>query len=462
MSTGLDSDRPSWSLDHHLALRTVQAPRAARVLARVLMGLVAVTALALVATPWQQNITGSGRVIAFNPEERLQQVEAPIDGRIARWHVVEGSVVARGAPIVDLTDNDPAIMVRLEQERDQVVSTIDQSRVRASALDDRIAGLVETLHSSVAAAGMREQMARDRVAAADQGLQAARAASVTAELNVERQRALMAKGLTSTRNVELAELESATRKAEVERATATLNAARSEAESFTADLRRTRADSEARVDEAKAALASANAELAKARAELAKMDVRVARQQTQQIVSPIDGTVLRVLARQSGELLKAGAPLVVLVPASSKDVVELWVNGNDMPMVTPGAPVRLQFEGWPALQFSGWPSIAVGTFGGRVQLVDPADNGKGKFRVLVEPDPRDEPWPSRRFLRQGVRANGWVLLNVVPIGYEFWRQFNGFPPTLAPDEPAASAFEPGLGGGAVAADAPAAGTDAKR
>jgi hypothetical protein len=29
-----------------------------------------------------------------------------------------------------------------------------------------------------------------------------------------------------------------------------------------------------------------------------------------------------------------------------------------------------------------------------------------------------------------------VMLNVVPIGFELWRQFNGFPPVIAPDEPA--------------------------
>lgn len=438
-----DSPPPTgWHMDQRLALHNVQAPRSARVLARLLVILLVVTALALTLTPWQQNIPGSGRVIAFSPEERLQQIEAAIDGRIATWHVVEGSRVKRGDPIVDLSDNDPSIMVRLGEERHQIVQTIEQSEARARSLDARIDGLVETLDSSVAAAALREQMARERVAAAEQGLTAARAAKVTADLNIERQRALMAKGLTSTRSVELAELESATRNAEVDRAVATLNAARSEAASLDAELRRTRADAAARVDEAKAALASAHSDVAKAKGELAKMEVRLARQQTQQVVAPIDGTVLRVFARQSGELLRAGSPLAAIVPASTKDVVELWVNGNDMPMVMPGAPVRLQFEGWPALQFTGWPSIAVGTFGGRVILVDPTDNGKGRFRVLVEPDAGDDPWPSSRFLRQGVRANGWVLLNIVPLGYELWRQFNGFPPVIAPDEPDAAIYDP--------------------
>ena len=138
-----------------------------------------------------------------------------------------------------------------------------------------------------------------------------------------------------------------------------------------------------------------------------------------------------MVARQSGELLKAGATLVVLVPHTKRTVVELFLNGNDVPMVSAGRTVRLQFEGWPALQFSGWPSVAVGTFGGRVLLVDATDDGLGKFRVLVEPDPDDEPWPSAQYLRQGVRANGWVLLDVVSLGYELWRQFNGFPPVVA-------------------------------
>lgn len=443
-----------WRMDDRLALHSVQVPRAARVLARLLVTLLVVLVLALVLTPWRQTILGAGRVIAFHPEERLQQIEAPIDGRIVTWHVVEGAVVKKGDPIVDLTDNDPAILERMRDERTQIVGTIELGDVRVASLTDRIAGLDETLTTSVAAAELREQMARERVTAAEQGLTAARAAKVTADLNLERQRALADKGLTSTRAVELAELETATRNADVDRSVATLNAARSEAASMRAELLRTRADARARVDEARAAVASGRSDVAKARAELAKMDVRLARQQTQQVLAPVDGTVLRVLARQSGELLKAGAPLAVLVPASRQDVVELWVDGNDMPMIMPGAEVRLQFEGWPALQFSGWPSIAVGTFGGRVRLIDSADNGRGRFRVLVEPDPADTPWPSRRFLRQGVRANGWVLLNVVPIGFELWRQFNGFPPVIAPDEPAAAAFDPvvaesGAAGGAA-------------
>jgi multidrug efflux pump subunit AcrA (membrane-fusion protein) len=433
-------NRPShWDMDQRLALHGIHAPRAARVLARVLVGLMAVVAVALVLTPWQQTIPGTGRVTAFSPDERPQEVQALVDGRVVRWHVVEGTVVRAGDPVVELADNDPSILERIATEREQAERAIQEADARTAALGDRVTGLVTAQQTSIAAARLRVDMARERVRAAEQALAAAEAARTTATLNLDRQRALIAKGLTSTRAVELAELESATRIADVDRAVATLNAARSEAASLDAELQRTMADAATRVDEGRASLASARSDAAKARAELAKVDVRLSRQQTQRVVAPIDGTVLRVLARRSGELLKAGEPLAIIVPASTKDVVELWVDGNDMPMVLPGSLVRLQFEGWPALQFSGWPSIAVGTFGGRVLSVDATDNGQGKFRLLVEADPGDDPWPSARFLRQGVRANGWVMLNVVPVWFELWRQFNGFPPVVAMAEPTVSA-----------------------
>jgi adhesin transport system membrane fusion protein len=130
-------------------------------------------------------------------------------------------------------------------------------------------------------------------------------------------------------------------------------------------------------------------------------------------------------------VIKAGDEIASFVPENSRPGVELWVNGNDVPLITPGRHVRLQFEGWPAVQFTGWPAVAVGTFGGTVALVDPTDGGNGTFRILVTP-PDGEEWPSNTYLRQGVRAKGWVLLDTVSLGFELWRQFNGFPPTVTP------------------------------
>jgi multidrug resistance efflux pump len=272
------------------------------------------------------------------------------------------------------------------------------------------------------------------VAASQQALALATATLETAKINVERQRALADKGLTSKRQLELTELEETKALTEVERAKVAVSAARSEELAFSADRGKVGNDATASIDDARASRSSAEAEVASASAELARIEVRLARQSTQAVVAPRDGTVFRIIANgQSGEILKAGDPLLVIVPETSERAVEVLLSGNDVPLVREGASARVQFEGWPALQFSGWPSVALGTFAGRVAFVDSTDDGAGNFRALVVPAD-GAPWPSGIYLRQGVRTHAWVQLGRVRLGYELWRQFNGFPPSL-PKEP---------------------------
>ena len=50
----------------------------------------------------------------------------------------------------------------------------------------------------------------------------------------------------------------------------------------------------------------------------------------------------------------------------------------------------------------------------------------GMFRILVEEDKTDKPWPTQ--LKIGTGVQGIALLNNVPVWYELWRNINGFPP----------------------------------
>ncbi|MEO0336552.1 MAG: transporter, partial [Pseudomonadota bacterium] len=68
---------------------------------------------------------------------------------------------------------------------------------------------------------------------------------------------------------------------------------------------------------------------------------------------------------------------------------------------------------------------------GIVSIIDPSVQGDGTFRVLISPDPEEEvKWPDQNILRQGARAVGIVLLDEVSVGYELWRQINGFPKSM--------------------------------
>jgi multidrug efflux pump subunit AcrA (membrane-fusion protein) len=312
-------------------------PRWTRNFSRITLSVFSFFIFLLIVLPWQQTSKGTGRVVAYSPTERQQSIDAPLEGRLGRWFVHEGSVVKEGDAIVEISDNDPDIITRLKTEKQAILA-----RLRAAELS------VET-----------------------------------AKINVNRQQTLAKEGLSSRRSYELAKLEHA---------------------KFLTDE-------------------------ANSRAELARIDVRLARQTTQFVKAPRNGVILRRVSGEGSVLVKAGESLATIVPETESRAVELWIDGNDIALVNEGQAVRIQFEGWPALQFSGWPSVAVGTFGGRVAIVDAADSGDGRFRILITPDGVD-PWPNSHYLRQGILANGWILLNRVKLGYELWRRFNGFPPTL--------------------------------
>ena len=393
----------------------VRVPASARLVAWILFLGFLVLIVGLAVMPWQQNISGNGRVIAMTPIERQQTLSSPVDGRVVRWYVVEGTRVKSGDLIVQISDNDPDVVNRLESE-------LRSARERAQSLGDRIVGIQSARINALEAADSRIGMATERVEAAERGLDVANATLLAARQNLDRQTQLHARGLTATRQVEIAQADLDRAVAEVARAQNSLNAARKDEEAIESDRMRVEGEYKAQLDDANATRASASAALP-------PLETRLARQTTQDVKAPRDGVILRLLSQPGSEFLKAGQPLVVLVPETNDNVVELWVNGNDMPLLHAEDPVRLQFEGWPAIQFVGWPSVAVGTFGGRIMLLDATDDGTGKFRLLVAPDPKDEAWPPRQYLRQGVRTNGWVLLKQVPLWFELWRQFNGFPPT---------------------------------
>jgi multidrug resistance efflux pump len=384
--------------------------------------------IGLVFLPWQQFVSGSGRVVAYDPQERSMTVEAPLAGRVQRAYVVEGQAVKQGETLFDLIDNDPNLLANLEQQGAAAAARHEAAEQRLVSLDAQLGQIERALPLAIEAAKTR--------------LDAAGFAATTAQQQLARIKALYddARGLASQRDFELALLERDRAAAELARAKA--------------DLGRAELDARAALNSATAARESARADRAAAEQALVSIDIQINQTQMQRVVAPRDGIVFRVQATE-GTFLKAGSPLCIVIPETANRMVELWLRGNDMPLVQaqetdadgnvvrPGSPVRLQFEGWPAIQFVGWPSVAIGTFGGEVVLVDPTDDGRGRFRVLVAEKPsvieevdgdvRVISWPGARWLRQGVRANGWVLLQRVPLWFEVWRQLNGFPPTLSED-----------------------------
>lgn len=415
------------NLGARVRLLPVRVPRALSTLARMVVGGFGVFVLVCVLVPWQQTARGQGRVIAFAPSERTQPISAPVDGRVVRWEAVEGQRLKAGDVVAVLGDNDPAILDRVRTEAEAQRARIAAAEARVAAIDERILALTSSREAAMSAAEHRATMARERIRTAEQSLEASRATATTALLQEDRQKALFGEGLASKRALEVAELDRTRTATEVTRAEVALGVAKRDAQAIDADRERVEHDTLAAMNDARGQLESARGDVASATAELARIEARLARQDNLVVKAPVDGTLHRVIPRGSADFVKAGETLATLVPDSDERAVELLIDGNDVPLVQRSEDVRLQFEGWPAIQFSGWPSVAVGTFGGKVRFVDATDDGSGRFRVVIVPA---EPWPPNDYLRQGARAQGWVLMQRVSVGYELWRQFNGFPPSM--------------------------------
>lgn len=207
------------------------------------------------------------------------------------------------------------------------------------------------------------------------------------------------------------------------------------------------------VELAQIKVAEGGAKLAESRAKLQRIDVQVARQSSQVVRAPRAGRIQTVNAGLSGGIVSPGSVLATVAPETAERAVALYVDGRDIALVRPGQPVRLEFEGWPAIQFSGWPSVAQGIFDGRVRALDPTSGPSGLFRVLIDPAPGQKPWPDLRFTKLGAKVRGWIQMETVPVGYELWRQLNDFPLEFSKDMKASMSGKDGSGGAAKDDDA---------
>jgi multidrug resistance efflux pump len=418
------------------ALRLVRLPRGALLLARLLTFLLVVTPVMLALAPWRQTVAGSGRVIGHDPLDRQFTIEAPIYGRVVEWFVAEGSHVEAGQAIARIADNDPGYMDAIVSQQEASVHKLETAEKEVEIYGGVIKRFEEVREMAIKSAASYIEVADQKILAEEQELAAVRIARDTERIQAERLARLLPQGLASRRECEVAEQKYQEFAAKFQKAEAALESAKIDKQAKEAYLAEVTAKTEADARKAEGDYQKAIGKVDECQKELRDVEVKVRRQETQKVVAPRSGTILRLLVNQGTEQVKDGDPIAVLVPDAASLAVELMVDGNDMPLLQAGDPVRLQFEGWPAVQFAGWPSVAVGTFGGRVALVDSTDDGKGKFRVVALPIPGD-PWPTERYLRQGVRAKGWILLREVRLGYELWRRANGFPQTVADAEPTA-------------------------
>lgn len=409
------------------ALVVSQTPLSVSRYVKVLVLLFFVLPLIALFLPWQQNVSAAGKVTAFSPSERVQTIDAPLNGVISKWYVNEGSVVKAGDVLLEISDIDPLFKDRLAAQRDNLQDKLAAKEDELKSYEVQLENLILSRDAKISAAQFKLDVAKQKLVANTETISSAQATLDAAQFQNSRLQRLHQDGLVSKRDLEVAERDLIIANRNLNSAQAQRNSAQAEAQSSQAEIHQIRADTQALLDSSAAVINKIKGELADTQNSLTGSEINLSRQNMQRIIAPRSGTIFRLPVNSQSQMISQGQPLLVILPETSMRSVELWVDGRDAPLITKGSMVRLEFEGWPAIQVPGWAQVGIGTFAGKVAFIDPTDNGTGSFRIMVVPDKAYPNWPSARFLRQGISANAWVLLEKVTIGYEIWRVLNGFP-----------------------------------
>ena len=394
--------------DRLYSLRALQSPGAARALARWISGLFFIF-LVILFLPWQQNIHGNGVVTALSPANRPQVVPALISGRIESWKVQEGQYVHLGDTIAVLSEIkekyfDPDFLKRMQEQIEAKTNSLESKKKKAAALENQLQAIRQTLSSKT------EQL-KSKLHAEEIKFQ-------NMQSLYDRNKILFNAG-----NITLSKFQDTESK---------YRSSEADFQNAKIELDRTNAEYEDKLFKTTSERNNTLAEYYEGVAEVSKMKNEFTNQQIRStryhILAPQSGHVVRAMKAGFGETISEGESICNILPEAKDIAIEMYVKAMDVPLISSGRKVRIQFDGWPALQFSGWPSISVGTFGGTVKVIDYVTSKPGEFRILVVPDTSSEPWPAQ--LRIGSGTKGWVMLDSVRVWFEIWRQLNGFPPSL--------------------------------
>ena len=171
---------------HFKTLHSIGIPNATRAIAIMIALAITMLAVFLSMTPWVQNTAGVGSVTALNPNDRLQEINAFVSGRIHEWYVRDGSYVKVGDPIVKVVDNDPKLIERLQAEREQVLAKLNAAEA-AAATAEIDARRTEGLFNEGLAARREFELARIKLEEKRAAVAEAAAAVTRADVNLSRQ-----------------------------------------------------------------------------------------------------------------------------------------------------------------------------------------------------------------------------------------------------------------------------------
>ena len=386
--------------------------------------------------PWTQNVRARGGVTTLRQEQRPQELNSIIPGKIIKWYVKEGDFVKSGDTILQIGEVkddyfDPSLVERTGQQLDAKQLSVDYYKNKVTATQNQM-GAIENVRS------LKQLQLQNKIQQLKIKLQSD-SAEVTATVNdfsiaakqYKRQQAMYDSGLVSLTQLEQRNAVFQNAAAKKISAENKLANTKQDLDIATIEIDAVNQDYVEKISKAQGEQFQSMSQIAGGQGEVAKLQNQYSNYNIRRgmyfITAPQNGQITKAKKAGIGEIIKEGEILVEIVPDKADYAVELYIAPVDLPLIAKQQKVQFLFDGFPAIVFSGWPNASYGTFTGKVAAIENAVSTNGKFRVLVtEDETAKKKWPQE--LKVGTGAQGFALLKNVPVWYELWRNINGFPP----------------------------------
>jgi adhesin transport system membrane fusion protein len=398
---------------------------------------IAICVLVALFLPWTQNIRSKGNVSTLDPQQRPQQVNTMIPGRIAKWYVRDGAMVKKGDTLLQITETkdeylDPELTERTSEQLKAKDDATEFYKSKVTTADQQMSALQQSLALKISQLNNKLKQYTLQVQSDSIAMAAAANQFNIADVQLKRQKELYQAGLKSLTEYEQRQQyyqDALSKKIGTENK---FYNAKNELLNIKLELSATSQDYTEKISKVSGERFTALSLAASGAGEISKLKNQLfnyrARGNFHYIIAPQSGQVVQSIKAGIGETVKDGEQLLTIVPLRFQKAIEIGVDPNDMPLISNGQLVRVQFDGFPAIVFSGWPQASYGLFTGRVAAIDNSIDASGKFKVWIQPDENTKKWPAN--VRFGTGCQVIALLNNVPVWYELWRQLNGFPPNF--------------------------------
>ncbi len=295
--------------------------------------------------PWTQNIASSGHVTTLYQDQRPQQINSVIPGKIIKWYIKEGDIVKKGDTIVQLADiKDDYLDTNLvERTKDQLISKEQKLLFyseKINAIESQINAIENNRDLKINSYENKIEQYKRKLISDSSEVVAAEVDYKIAQEQLTRGKQLYNQGVISL--VELERRTASNNKALAiltEKQQKLLNT-RQDINIVIIEINSARQEADDKIFKSRSEIATSRGEIAGTTGEVAKnkniLANYISRGNQKWLIAPQDGQIIKAKKSGLNEIVKEGEMIVEMVPTQIDHAVELFIEPMDLMLINPG------------------------------------------------------------------------------------------------------------------------------